>query len=66
MINWKLISKVMGLLLFIEAGLMFLCLLVGCLYGESPATFAFPILIAAVTGTIGVFCGRNAQKTMGR
>lgn len=66
MINWKLISKIMGILLFIEAGLMFLCLIVGYIYGDSPATFAFPILIAAVIGSAGVFFGRNATQSMGR
>lgn len=66
MINWKLISKIMGILLFIEAGLMFLCLIVGYIYGDPPATFAFPILIAAVIGSAGVFFGRNATQSMGR
>ena len=66
MINWKLISKIMGILLFIEAGLMFLCLIVGYIYGDPPATFAFPILIAAVIGSAGVFFGRNAPQSMGR
>lgn len=66
MINWKLISKILGILLFIEAGLMFLCLIVGWIYSESASTFAFPIIIAAVIGTLGVFFGRNAAQSMGR
>ena len=66
MINWKLISKILGILLFIEAGLMFLCLIVGWIYSESASTFAFPIIIAAVIGTLGVFFGKNAAQSMGR
>lgn len=66
MINWKLISKVMGMLLFIEAGLMFICQIVSWIYDEGIQAFLLPILIAAVTGGIGVYTGRNAKKDMGR
>lgn len=66
MINWKLISKVMGMLIFIEAGLMFICQIVSWIYDEGIQAFLLPILIAAVTGGIGVYTGRNAKKDMGR
>lgn len=66
MINWRLISKVMGFLLFIEAGLMMLCQIVSWIYGEGIYAFVPPIATSIVLGAIGVLLGRNAGKTMGR
>lgn len=66
MINWKLIAKIMGLLLFIEAGLMGLCQVVCWLYGEGVRAFVPPIVTALILGVLGVLVGRNAGKKMGR
>lgn len=66
MINWRLISKVMGILLYIEAGLMFLCQIVSWIYEEGLKAFAPPIAAAILLGTIGILLGKNAGKNMGR
>lgn len=66
MVNWKLIAKVMGFLLFIEAGLMMLCQFVCWLYGEGIKAFTPPIAAALLLGITGVILGRKAGKKMGR
>jgi len=66
MINWRLISKIMGILLHIEAGLMVLCLIVALIYNEGIMPYAIPILISLVLGFLGMFLGRNAGSSMGR
>ena len=66
MINWRLIAKVLGFLLFIEAGLLMLCQAVSWIYGEGVEAFSLSILAALLLGTTGVIIGRNAGKKMGR
>ena len=66
MINWRLISRIMGILLLIEAGLMILCQMVAFLYGEYLLPFALPILVATLLGAAGMYGGRNAGTNMGR
>ena len=66
MVNWRLIVKILGILLYIEAGLMILCQIVAFIYGEGVKAFSLPILIAFVVGSIGIILGRKAGKTMGR
>ena len=66
MVNWKLIARIMGYLLFIEAGLMMLCQGVCWLYGEGAKSFLPPIVMAVVLGMMGVGLGWNAGKKMGR
>lgn len=66
MVNWKLIAKVMGYLLFIEAGLMMLCQVVCWIYGEGVKAFSVPIAIALLLGCIGVLASKNAGMKMGR
>lgn len=64
--NWKLIIRILGFLLFIEAGLMSVCLAVSVYYSES----VMPMLWALITAVaIGVFCvssSAGAGKNMGR
>lgn len=64
--NWRLIAKIMGFLLFIEAGLMMLCQFVCWLYDEGIKAFTPPIAAALLLGIVGVALGRNASKKMGR
>ena len=66
MVNWKLIAKIMGFLLFIEAGLMMLCQVVCWIYDEGVRAFSPAIAIALFLGLVGVVLGRRAGKNMGR
>lgn len=66
MINWKLIAKIMGFLLFIEAGLMMLCQGVCWIYDEGVKAFSPAIALALLLGMTGVLLGRRAGKKMGR
>ncbi len=56
----------MGFLLFIEAGLMLLCLFVALIYNENILSFLLPIAGSILLGALGVFFGRNAGPNMGR
>ena len=66
MINWKLILKVIGVLLFIEAGLMATCQCVSWLYGEGVMEFTPPIIISFLLGTIGYYLGKGSSSNMSR
>lgn len=67
MINFKLVYKVIGSLLFIEAMMMFISLLISAYYGEDDI-LAFLIAIAiTVLLAIGLkFKGYGAENSMGR
>ena len=64
--NWRLITKIMGFLLFIEAGLLMICQIVSWMYGEGIRGFVPSIAIAAVLGAVGVVVGLNSGSKMGR
>lgn len=67
MINGKLISSILGRLLFVESFMFAICLLLGICYGERDwATFGIPILITTAVGAILKFIGRNADNHIGR
>ena len=67
MFNEKIILKVIGSLLGIEASFMLLCLLISLYYGENDM-LAFLISMLVTTGVAALlrFMGRNADNTMGR
>ncbi len=67
MSNWRLIIKVIGILLFIEAGLLLTCFIVGIIYNE-PARYSFlwPMIIAWTIGFVNQYVGRNSALTMSR
>ena len=50
--NFRLVFKVTGKTLLLEAAAMVLPLLVGLLYGESPRPFLLAILITAAVGAL--------------
>lgn len=56
----------MGILLFIEAGLMALCQIVSWIYEEGMKAFVPPICAALLLGAAGIALGKNAGKNMGR
>ena len=67
MLNFKLIYKVLGQLLFLEAIMMSLCLVMAVCYGEDDAVaFAVSIAIVMFAGFILKYKGRVAKNSMNR
>lgn len=67
MLNWKILNKILGSLLWLEASLMFLCLVISLYYGESDTVpFLITILITAAAGSATRYLGRNASNTLSR
>lgn len=67
MINFKMVYKALGSLLFIEALLLLTCLGVGLLYGETDyASFGLPTIVALLLGIALRVKGRHADNRMGR
>lgn len=64
--NWKLIIRILGNLLYIEAGLLAICLILGLCYQECYLPFVWPVVISIVLGTVGQLIGRNAAANMSR
>lgn len=67
MINTRLIYKILGTLLWIEAAFMTMSLVMALAYGESDFTaFAVTVAITALAGTGLRLSGRNALNTLSR
>lgn len=67
MINMKMIYKVIGALLFIEAAMMLLCFIVSYAYNEDDAfAFAVSMLITVVSATLLRYMGREDSNTLTR
>ena len=66
MINWRQICKVLGMLLFIEAGLLLITLVVAFIYKEDVMPFVWTLAITLVLGIMGRGIGWGAGKNMGR
>ena len=67
MINWKMIGKIMGFLLFIEAGFLTLCTLLSFYYQE-PDLNAF-IISTLITIAVGIplsYAGKDAERKLSR
>lgn len=65
--NAKIIYRVLGTLLFIEAILLLVCLALGLGYGEKDwQTFGLPALLATVLAGLFKTRGRNAENRMSR
>ena len=67
MSNWRLIIRVIGILLFIESGLLLACFIVGICYDE-PARYAFlwPMIIAWMIGMMNQCVGHRSSLNMSR
>ena len=67
MINFKIVYKILGSLLFLEALMMLTCLGIALYYGEED-TFAFlvSIVVTVLCGIILGYKGRNAENIMSR
>ena len=67
MLNYRIIAKALGGLLWLEALLLGLCLLVGQWYGETnTSVWLIPIGICALLGLLGLLGGRRAHNNFGR
>jgi trk system potassium uptake protein len=67
MINKRLVSKVIGLLLFIEAGLMFVCLIMALIYHEDDIlSFLLSMTFTIASGFIFLSLGNKAENSMSR
>lgn len=67
MLNYRLIFKILGSLLFLESLFMLVCLVMALLYGEDDVlSFSISILLAQLAAYILRFKGRNAVNVMSR
>lgn len=67
MINWRIIYRVLGSLLFIEAGLLLLSLAVSFIYEESHLmAFGWSTAVACTLGSLLCYLGRKAENRMSR
>lgn len=67
MLNWKILHKIWGTLLWLEASLMFVCCVMALLYQESDAIpFLISVLVTAVGGTLCYYHGHKASNNLSR
>ena len=67
MINWKMISKIMGFLLFIEAGFLTICTLLSFYYQETDLNaFIISTLITIAVGIPLSYAGKDAERKLSR
>jgi len=67
MVNWRLISKILGSLLFIEAFFMTWCLAIALFYGEDDAmAFALTTIFTFGSAFLFLWGGHQAENTMSR
>lgn len=67
MVNFKILFKILGSLLFIEAALMLSCLAVALYYKEDDImAFSTSVLFTACAGLILKYIGRDASNSMSR
>ncbi len=66
-LNYKMILKILGILLYIEGGLFLISSLVSFLYKESEYIyFIYTMLINVGVGTLLMLLGRNARNNLSR
>ncbi|MBR5803809.1 MAG: TrkH family potassium uptake protein [Bacteroidaceae bacterium] len=67
MISWKMISRILGFLLYIESLLMLLCSAFGFYFGENDRwPFVISAGISLLVGGVLNYLGREADKRFGR
>ena len=67
MINWKLISKILGSLLFLEALFMALCLAMSAIYSEPDLlVFVISACITSAGASLFRYFGHDAENTLSR
>ena len=67
MINFRLIYKVLGQLLLLEASFMILCLIMAIYYQQDDIlAFAISIMLTIISAYTLKYLGRDAENSMGR
>ena len=67
MINYKLLFRIIGQLLFIESGFLMTCLAVSLAYGEDDSfSFLTATLTTMLVGLLARFAGRNSDNNLSR
>lgn len=67
MLNWKILFKIMGSLLWLEAFLMLLCLAMSVFYGEDDTlSFQLSTILTAGAGFSAHYLGRDADNRLSR
>ncbi|MBR5541377.1 MAG: TrkH family potassium uptake protein, partial [Bacteroides sp.] len=67
MVNWKMIYKIMGFLLFIEAGFLSLCTALSFFYeGADLPAFIISTLITITVGIPLSYAGKQAERKLSR
>ena len=67
MLNFKIIHKIIGTLLFIEAGMMTICLGLSAYLGEDDSlAFVVSVILTILGGIIFKYAGRNGENSLGR
>ena len=67
MINWRMISKIMGFLLFIEAGFLSLCIGISAFYKEDDlSSFIISTFITIFVGIPLSYVGKRAERKLSR
>lgn len=67
MINLKLISKILGSLLFLEASLMLMCLLMASYFKEDDVmAFLISVIVTLLFGFVLKYAGGHADNALGR
>ena len=66
MINWRQIFNVLGMLLFIEAGILLITMVVAIIYDEDIMPYVYTTVLSVVLGLAGRIIGHGAGKRLGR
>ncbi|MDD7318873.1 MAG: TrkH family potassium uptake protein [Prevotella sp.] len=67
MLNLKIIYKIIGQLLYIEAFMMVTCIVMTCYYGEDDFMgFIFSTITTVVAALVFRYLGKNAKNSLGR
>ncbi len=66
MINWRQIFNVLGILLFIEAGMLLVTMVVALIYHEDIMPYIYTTVVSIVFGFLGRIIGNGAGKRLGR
>lgn len=67
MLNYKIISNILGTLLFIEAAMMTWCMIMAlCMDEDDSIAFIISVILTVLGGIVFKYLGRNSDNTLGR